>query len=1034
TPTLVTESEAATAEKTDLVIWCGATDLPSVGDVFAGERDTPSPAGPFIAALDRQSQLRNTPNVVLVRTSDNPWSAQLSGAVRAVAREWPKSICKNIVTAGFSADRLADAVLLDLVSDDRTIDVRWTAEGRAVMGLEIVTAIESATIGAGDTVLITGGTRGIGLNMGVRLAAAGAKVILVGRSAPSGDNATVVAEHNLTAVQADVTDRAALAAAITDVGPIHAVVHCAGILADGPLGEVDASAGARARSVKIDGWLNALSVAGGSLKVALGIGSWAGRFGNRHQTHYAAANAQLAALANHAPPGVRAIVAEFGPWSESEMVRTIPAAIQAAMRAEGIDFVTDEAGLDALMADLNGGSGIAVHGRTLPSTTRRRVSKLTLSVNTHPFLTDHAIEGVPVLPLAGAADLVAQIAGLAHPFEVADLRVFGGVAVREALHVEVSVNGERAEIRTGDRRSLAYQARVRPASNVPERAPLAGGDALPLSIADFYKDVTFHGPLLAGVRTLDGVGPDFARGTVATASPAEWEPATQRAAFSVDPLALDSAFQLSAMVAWERYHRAGTPVSMGRYVQISPMPTGTLQVDVHFGESNSDRFSADFWFRDDQGNVVAIVQDAVAELKQLASDEPAMELKAEWTDAGLWPEVKDLEMRLEAAGVMGIRNPFFTVHEGTARNITQVDGKELINFSSYNYLGLSGDPRVLADVHAAVDKYGTSVSASRVASGERPFHQELEALLAKSQGCEDSLVFTAGHATNVTTIGHLFGPGDLILHDEFIHDSALQGIKLSGAGRRSFKHDDPVALEALLKDLRPHQEKVLIIVEGVYSMDGDICNLPAYVALKKKYGCMLMVDEAHSFGVIGETGCGLAEYYGIQGNEVDLWMGTLSKSLASCGGWIAASKRLINYLRYTAPGFVFSAGITAANAQAALSSLKLMLAESDRVIKLQHNSKLFHDELVRQGVDTGPAKGGSAVVPAITGNSFHALMLSQRLVDQGINVQPIVYPAVADDAARLRFFLSSTHTDDQLIHVAERGAKTLVEVRVEFAI
>ncbi|MCA9573651.1 MAG: aminotransferase class I/II-fold pyridoxal phosphate-dependent enzyme, partial [Myxococcales bacterium] len=179
----------------------------------------------------------------------------------------------------------------------------------------------------------------------------------------------------------------------------------------------------------------------------------------------------------------------------------------------------------------------------------------------------------------------------------------------------------------------------------------------------------------------------------------------------------------------------------------------------------------------------------------------------------------------------------------------------------YNYLGLSGDPRVLAEVEKAIHQYGTSVSASRVASGERPFHHELEGELARAQGVDDALVFTAGHMTNVNVVGHLMKPPDLVLHDELIHDSLLQGIKLSGAGRRAFRHDDPEHLDKLLKDLRPNHEKCLILVEGVYSMDGDLCALPAYVELKKKHGAMLLVDEAHSFGVCGPTGCGIGEHY-----------------------------------------------------------------------------------------------------------------------------------------------------------------------------
>ena len=215
-------------------------------------------------------------------------------------------------------------------------------------------------------------------------------------------------------------------------------------------------------------------------------------------------------------------------------------------------------------------------------------------------------------------------------------------------------------------------------------------------------------------------------------------------------------------------------------------------------------------------------------------------------------------------------------------------------------------------------------------------------------------------------------------------------------------------------------------------MDGDICALPAYIELKKKYGCMLMVDEAHSFGVVGATGKGVAEHYGIHGSEVDLFMGTLSKSLASCGGWISGSQDLITYLRYTAPGFVYSAGITPANAQAALTALKLMLEEPERVLELQSNAKYFHDCLEEHGLDTGPAEGGSGVIPVITGNSMHAMVLSQRLGDVGINVQPIVFPAVADDAARLRFFLSSTHSEEQLKRTADQVAAILAAVREEF--
>jgi 8-amino-7-oxononanoate synthase len=382
---------------------------------------------------------------------------------------------------------------------------------------------------------------------------------------------------------------------------------------------------------------------------------------------------------------------------------------------------------------------------------------------------------------------------------------------------------------------------------------------------------------------------------------------------------------------------------------------------------------------------------------------------------------------------MGIGNPYFKTLEGIARDVVTIGGKKHVHFSGYNYLGFSGHPYVASRVAEAVERYGTSVSASRVASGERPIHRELEERIARAIGVEASLVFTAGHATNVTTIGHLFGPRDLILHDELIHDSALHGMKLSGATRRPFPHGDTAALARLLEQLRPNFEKCLIIVEGVYSMDGDICDLPGVLALKKRHKAFLMVDEAHSFGVVGKRGYGVAEHFGIDAREIDIWMGTLSKSLSSCGGYIAGSSVLIDLLKYTVPGFVYSAGLTPANTMAAIASLELMDREPWHVTKLQKNAQFFHEACVKAGLDNGPARGESGVIPVIVGNSLHALLLSDALMKRGVNVQPILYPAVADNASRLRFFLSSLHSEDQLGWTAEVVAEELGRIRAESA-
>jgi 8-amino-7-oxononanoate synthase len=723
------------------------------------------------------------------------------------------------------------------------------------------------------------------------------------------------------------------------------------------------------------------------------------------------------------------------------MAKSIPAPVQAAMRAEGVDFVGDEAGLGAL-ADAIGVSGVRTLARAAPPDLRHVRFDRTLDTTTDPFLLDHAVQGVPVFPLAGAADLIAQAAAPAAPYSLTDLTLYQGIAVRGPVTLQVEVKGSRATIRQGPQRALAYQARIAPttvdAASVPSAS--VGGDPSPIDRDRFYAEATFHGPLLAGISAFDAVGSDFIRGRVHGTHPTAWTPGTDRTAFAIDPLALDSAMQLAASVAWTRYHRAGTPVGIDRIDVFGTLPpAGTLYVDARFGPPDGNRFRADLTLRSEAGAVLVHATGVTAELRQAAeggateTDATAAEttetIAPETYDVTLWPEVQAIQNRITEVAAAGIPNPYFHVHEGVARNTTVVAGRRLINFSSYNYIGLSGDPDVLAATHAAIERYGTSVSASRVASGERPFHGELEALLARVQGADDAILYTSGHATNVTTIGHLFGPEDLILHDEYIHDSAFQGIKLSGAQRRMFRHEDTAHLDKQLSDLRKHYRRCLIVVEGVYSMDGDICDLPAYVALKKKHRALLMVDEAHSFGVVGATGRGVAEHHGIDGREVDIWMGTISKSLSSCGGWIAGSKPLIQLLRYTAPGFVYSAGLTAANGVAALASLKKMLAEPWRVRRLQDNASLFQAACAERGLDTGPARGGTGVVPVITGNSVHAMLLSASLREQGINVQPIVYPAVPDDAARLRFFLSSTHTDAELLETAMRVAETLSAIR-----
>lgn len=384
-----------------------------------------------------------------------------------------------------------------------------------------------------------------------------------------------------------------------------------------------------------------------------------------------------------------------------------------------------------------------------------------------------------------------------------------------------------------------------------------------------------------------------------------------------------------------------------------------------------------------------------------------------FTDFTQHPAYQQIEIIREGAAQLGLRSPFFVEHEGSAGATSRIQGREFINFASYNYLNLAQDARVLKAVQHALEQYGASVSASRMVSGQRPIHRQLEQALAEHYQAQDALAFVSGHATNVTVIGYLMQPGDLILHDEWIHNSAVMGAQLSGAQRMAFRHNDLQHLEQLLSQHREQFKRVLILVEGLYSMDGDSPNLARLVELKERYPAWLMVDEAHSLGVLGETGKGLYEYSGVAPDRVDIWMGTLSKALCSCGGYIAGSQPLIDLLRHLAPGFLYSVGLSPSNTAAALASLQILKTEPERVKRLAEASRYFLNGLKQAGYEVGQCSG-HAVVPLITGSSIRAAQAANTLFEQGINVQPVVYPAVPEKSARLRFFINADHTQAQL--------------------
>lgn len=362
---------------------------------------------------------------------------------------------------------------------------------------------------------------------------------------------------------------------------------------------------------------------------------------------------------------------------------------------------------------------------------------------------------------------------------------------------------------------------------------------------------------------------------------------------------------------------------------------------------------------------------------------------------------------------------YFMPSSDVSNAVLTIDDQEYINFSGYNYLNTSGDPRVTEKVIEAIKKYGTSASASRIVSGEKLIHRELEQAIARWLNVESSLIFSAGHATNISAITTLLGRGDLILHDALIHNSSLLGAKYSDATYQSYVHNDLSDLEKKLVSQRDKYKRVLILTEGLFSMDGDIPNIPQMVEIKKRFSASLMIDEAHSIGVLGRTGRGIQEYFDLNPQDVDIWMGTLSKALGSCGGYIAGRDDLIQFLKFNADGFCYSAAISPPNTAAALASLQILQEEPGRVEQLQNNARFIANQLKSAGLNIGNHVDYVPIIPLIVKDDEKALNFSFLLKQKKILAFPILYPAVAKGQARLRLFISCAHQKEQLKSAAD---------------
>lgn len=355
--------------------------------------------------------------------------------------------------------------------------------------------------------------------------------------------------------------------------------------------------------------------------------------------------------------------------------------------------------------------------------------------------------------------------------------------------------------------------------------------------------------------------------------------------------------------------------------------------------------------------------------------------------------------------------------------------KEMIMMASNNYLGLSTHPKVLEAGAKALLKYGSGMSGSPLLNGTYDILQRLEEKLAELEGCEEAMVFSTGYSANVGAISGIIRPGDIILIDKLNHASIIDGCKLAGGKFKTFRHNDVESLEKLLNKVDKTYHGKLIVFDGIFSMEGDLCKLPEILKLAKRYEAKVMVDDAHATGVIGNSGGGTPDYFGLKG-QVDIVMGTFSKTFASTGGFIASSREIINYLRYYSRSYFFSASPPPSVVATVLASLEVMEEEPQLRERLWANVKYLHDNLKLLGFNVSPSPPQSAIVLILIGDEVRLRKMSKKIHNAGVFLNAVPYPAVPKDQCRFRLSLMATHTREDL----DMTLDALKEVGREFGV
>ena len=367
---------------------------------------------------------------------------------------------------------------------------------------------------------------------------------------------------------------------------------------------------------------------------------------------------------------------------------------------------------------------------------------------------------------------------------------------------------------------------------------------------------------------------------------------------------------------------------------------------------------------------------------------------------------------VKAAGVY----PYFREISSDQDTVVKMNGKDVLMFGSNSYLGLTNHPKLKEASKAAIDKYGLGCAGSRFLNGSLDIHTELEEKLAKFVGKDEAIVFSSGYKANLGAISSVLTRHDYVILDDLNHACIIDGARLSFGRTMKYRHKDMASLEKALQ--RCNEDRVkLIVTDGVFSMEGDVAKLPEMVALAKKYNANIMVDDAHSLGVLGKGGRGTASHFGVTDN-VDIIMGTFSKSLASIGGFIAADKDTINFMKHTARSFIFSASIAPANAASVIAALEVMEEEPERIDMLWDNTRYAMEALGNVGLETGPTE--TPIIPIYVRDDNKTFVLTKMLQDAGVFVNPVISPAVASHDSLIRFSLMATHTKEQIDYAIEK--------------